>query len=183
MSRLILAAAAPLWMTACTGFPLFQNTKHRQNREDTVALVCGAEEPTRAELVMQAPQYDGYTLSGRLLIGSLEGRLCLDKRLIANVSIDVQSVQDCTTGLPATFILADAFPPPPRENELLVLPPGYWYGRQLQFLLFSPFIGQRGPDCIEAVLSINAARSAPLGQLRVRAARPSEALPPDAAPL
>jgi hypothetical protein len=182
MSRLALATVALLLMTACAGFPFFPKSKQPLDEEDAIKRVCGAEEPSRAELEMRDTQYDGYTLSGRLLVGAAAGRICLDKRLIVNASVNVDSVQDCSTGLPVTFIHADHFPKPPRPEELVLLPPGYWYGRQIHLRLFSPILGLRGPDCVEVVLSIHPARDASLGRLTLRAALPPDPASPTEAP-
>lgn len=182
MSRLALATAPLFLMTACAGFPFFNKSKPQLSEEETLRLVCGAQEPSRAELELQGIQYDGHTFSGRLLIGAASGRLCLDKRLIENVSVNVDSVRDCATGLPATFIHADYFPKPPRPEDLVLLPPGYWYGRQIRLRLFSPLLGQRGPDCIEVALSISPARGPSLGRLALRATLPSAPAAPVESP-
>lgn len=179
MSRLSVATAALFLMTACAGLPFFQKSPRRLDAEEAITRVCGAEKPSRAELEMQGTQYDGHTVSGRLLIGAATGHICLDKRLIVNASVNVDSVQDCATGLPVTFIHADHFPKPPRTEDLLLLPPGYWYGRQTHLWLFSSNLGLHGPDCIEVGLSIFTAREASLGRFTVRAALP---VPPADAP-
>lgn len=181
---ILFTLAGPLClMTGCAGFPFLHESKPRLTEQGTAQLVCGPEEPVRAELAMQETQYDGHTVSGRLLIGAVAGRLCLDKRLITNVSVNVDSVRDCATGLPATFIHADSFPRPPREEELVALSPGYWYGRQVNLRLFSPLMGQRGPDCVEVRLSVFPARGGSLGQLSVRAAHRAEPASHEEVPL
>jgi len=181
MNKLTLTVPLCL-MTGCAGLPFFRESKPRLTEQEAAHLVCGPAEPARAELLMQGVQYDGYTLSGRLLIGAVSGRLCLDKRLITNVSVNVNSVRDCTTGLPVTFIHADSFPRPPREEDLVVLPPGYWYGRQVNLRLFSPIMEIRGPDCIDVGLSVSPARDGSLGQLSVRAVLPANPASPVDAP-
>lgn len=165
-----VATAALLLLPACAGFPSFR--KQRADDASAVAAVCGTEEPTHTELELGNPRYDGETFSGRLLIGAITGRPCLDKRLIGSVSVNVDSVRDCATSLPVTYILADALSRPPREEDLLVLAPGYWYGGPARFRLFSEPLGQRGPDCIEVALSIYSARSTLLGRVSARAERP-----------
>ena len=131
--------------------------------------------PAHAELEMQDVRYDGQTLSGRILVGAVGGNLRLDRRLISSAFVNVDSVADCTTGSPVTFLLVDGFPPAPRDEDLLILKPGYWYGTEVRFPLFSErFMGRAGPDCIEADVSLLSYRGDPVGSARIRAVRPPQ---------
>ncbi|MCY1047460.1 hypothetical protein OV208_39545 [Corallococcus sp. bb12-1] len=110
--------------------------------------------PARPLIEFQSPHYDGKALAGRLLVGSEEGTLTLDRRLIENSSVEVVAVLDCATAQPVEFLVADRFPPPAREEDLLRLEPGYWFGTQVDFPLFDEQLnGKPGPDCIEITLS------------------------------
>ena len=165
MSRLALMNLLTLVMAACTGAPFWRAQRRAETGE------------ARAQLELQNVQYDGETLSGRLLVGAVSSRLLLDRRLIVNTVVNLDIVRECDTGLPPTFMRADALPRPPGEEDLLVLEPGDWYGKQLHIPLFSAALGHPGPDCIEATLTLYAAGDKRAGQLTVRATR----LPPTSA--
>jgi hypothetical protein len=127
----------------------------------------------RAALEMQDIRYDGQTLSGRILVGAVGGALRLDRRLISSASVNVDAVSDCMTGSPVTFLLVDGFPPAPRDEDLLILKPGYWYGARVLFPLFSErFMGKAGPECIEADVSLLSYGGEPVGNTHIRAVRP-----------
>src|SRR5690606_29015674 len=102
-SLLLLMATA-----ACANFPFYwkqdpsspgQGT-HVEGSESTAAQV-----PAHVRMEMHDVDYDGKTLSGRLLISPVEGSLRLDKRLISNVSVRARSVSDCTTGQPVEIVM------------------------------------------------------------------------------
>jgi hypothetical protein len=121
---------------------------------------------------MQDIRYDGQTLSGRILVGAVKGDIRLDRRLISSASVNVDSVSDCMTGSPVTFLMVDGFPPAPRDEDLLILKPGYWYGTEVRFPIFSErFMGRAGPDCIEADVSLLSYRGEPVGRVHIRAVR------------
>jgi hypothetical protein len=128
-----------------------------------------AEEPPRTELLLQDIRYDGRTLSGRLLLSPVEGRLRLDKRLIESATLTTKSVTDCATRRPVEFMVMDGFAKRPQPEDVLILEPGYWYGKDIQLPLFaeSPD-GGRGPECIEAELQVHALGGKTAARLRVR---------------
>jgi hypothetical protein len=166
MTRLSLVSCFLFLMAACTGVPFWRTERRLESAETGEA---------RAELELQNVQYDGETLSGRLLIGAVSGRLLLDKRLIVNTVVNLDIVRECETGLPPTFMRADAFPRPAREEDLLALEPGHWYGKQIHIPLFSAALGHPGPDCIEATLTFHTVGDKRAGHLTVRATRPPQA--------
>lgn len=129
--------------------------------------------PAQVQMEFQKVQYNGQTLSARLLVGVVEGSLTLDKRLVENTSISVESVTRCDTEQPLEYLEVDRFPAPAQEKDLLVLKPGYWYGAEVSFPLFDPKLnGQSGPDCIEATLRFQAHGSkAPSASSRIRASQ------------
>jgi hypothetical protein len=187
MNRSILVVVSFLVsLVACSGFPFFRGAEQSPSVAESAA---GRQvSPAQAILELQNVQYDGEFLSGRLLVGVAEGRLTFDRRLVENATIEAQSVWECSTGQPATFVHADSFPKPAREEDLLTLTPGYWYGANVRFFLFdAEFTGTPAPDCIEVELALRAARGSVEGSVRVRAERsPRHALdagtpmPPDA---
>ncbi|WP_147444558.1 hypothetical protein [Corallococcus sp. CA031C] len=93
--------------------------------------------------------------------------------------MDIVAVLDCATTQPLEFLVADRFPPPPREEDLLKLEPGYWFGAEVDFPLFDELLnGKRGPDCVDITLTFHPEPPTPAVTTRVRAVRPPEV--PDA---
>lgn len=188
MNQVKLASASFfLLMTACSGIPLFWRTLTGEESGSATEEVgknsSDIGDHARAELEMQRIHYDGQTLSGRILVGAVGGELRLDRRFISSTSVNVDSVSDCTTGSPITFLLVDGFPPTPRDEDLLVLKPGYWYGTEVRFPLFSErFMGRAGPDCIDADVSLLSYGGEPVGRAHIRAVRPHQS-PSDAGAL
>jgi hypothetical protein len=134
--------------------------------------VGGAEDSPRAEVMLQDTRYDGQTLSGRLLISPVEGRLRLDKRLIESASLSTKAVRDCATGQPVEFLVMDVFARRPQEEDVLVLGPGYWYGKDIRIPLFAEILnGRRSPECIEAEIVFHALGGKAATRLHVRAER------------
>lgn len=100
------------------------------------APLCLGVSPAGVKL--EDVRYDGETLFGRLTVGAVSGPVLLDKRLIENVSVNVRSAWECTTGLPSTIVHADHFPKPPRGEDLLLLKPGSWYGARVRLWATCP---------------------------------------------
>ncbi len=134
---------------------------------------CG-QRPLRARIELQEVHYDGEYLSGHFLVGAEGERLRLDKRLFSNIDVNVNSVLDCQTRQNVPFLVMDAFPPRGREEDLLILEPGYWYGRTLRFPLFAKELNGLGPECIEVELSLISFEGKCVGLHRVRAVRETE---------
>lgn len=131
--------------------------------------------PVHATLEVHYIRYDGEVLSGRLLIGAESGLVRLDKRLVSRAAVHVNSVLECGSGSPAAFIMADALPPPVRQEDLLILAPGYWYGTTMRFKLFSEHFTGIGPECIEVQLTVFSFEGEALASSRIRAVRVTDA--------
>ena len=121
--------------------------------------------------------YDGQELSGRFLVGAISTPVTLDRRLIENVSLVIDSVSDCASGQPVEFLVMDVLPPPAAADDLLVLQADHWYGVDTRFPLFNEKLsGQPGPDCIDVAFSFHLPRSRAGrrgdARIEVRAARP-----------
>lgn len=160
-----------LALAACAGLPFFGGSEDG-SREQSAA--SHQDSSAEAVLEFQNPHYDGETLSGRLLVGVTKGELRIDRRLIVNASVEVESVWDCATGQPTGFLEVDSFPRPAREDELLTLTPGYWYGADVRFFLFDPkFTGTRAPDCIEVGILYRMESGDVAGRSRVQVDRAS----------
>ncbi len=162
MNRLVLAAL--VGTAACRGFP--------------GSKVGNAGEATRVALELQDIRYDGQALSGRLLVSAVEGSLRLDKRLIESIALPTKSVSDCETGQPVEYLVIDVLAPRPREEDVLTLQPGYWYGKEVRIPLFTTHPeGPAGPACIEAEFAFHALGGAPVARVQVRAVRASPPAP------
>jgi hypothetical protein len=161
MNKLTFSPAALLLLVSCKGFPLFWS-----------AGMPPLEPPARAHVELQNVRYDGQTLSGRLLIAAEENRLRLDKRLIESVYLTTESISDCSTGQTLPFLVMDVLASRPREEDILVLKPGYWYGKDVSIPLFTESLSQQfHPACIDAEFSFHALGGETAARLRVRAER------------
>ncbi|RYZ16116.1 MAG: hypothetical protein EOO70_05255 [Myxococcaceae bacterium] len=133
----------------------------------------------RPLMELQSPRYDGNGLSGRVLVGSEEGALILDRRFVESSTLDIVAVLDCATAQPLEFLVADRFPPPSREEDLLQLAPGYWFGAEVDFPLFDEQLnGKPGPDCIDVTLTFHPKPPTPAVTITARVLRPPDV--PDA---
>lgn len=168
-SWLKLAVAALLSMAACAGFPLLGEGEPQGTgaRDGGAALSVDGAQP-QAVMEMHEVQYDGKTISGRLLISPKMGSLRLDKRLLSTIDVSVYAVWDCE-GKPTEFMMVESVARPAREEDLLILKQGYWYGKTIRLPVFGTYITGAGPACIDADLSLLSFDGRPLGTLRVRA--------------
>ena len=134
-------------MAACANFPFFW-------KQGPSSPAQALQVPAHVRLEMHDVDYDGKTLSGRLLISPVGGPLRLDKRLISSVSVRARSASDCTTGRPVEIVTVDRIPPPTRDADLLILEHGYWYGGAIRLPLFIEHITGNGPECVDAEFSL-----------------------------
>jgi hypothetical protein len=144
-------------MAACANFPFFWKQEPSSRAQETQAEGAentAAQVPAHVRLEMHDVDYDGKTLSGRLLISPVEGPLRLDKRLISSVSVRARSASECTTGRPVEIVLVDRIPPPARDADLLILEQGYWYGGDIRLPLFIEHVTGNGPECVDAEFSL-----------------------------
>lgn len=180
LNRLTIGAALLVVLTACTGFPFFGRRAPSSSDCEAIrkAWTEGTQAPPRTLLEVQDIQYDGLHLSGRILVSPEDGRLCLDRRLIPYIHVEVMSVSDCKHGAVAS-IRVDAIAPRARPEDLLVLEPGFWYGRTVRFWLFDEHLGGGlGPECIEAELYLRSGGRT-VARQRIRAERPPVPAAPD----
>lgn len=172
--RKLLLAPAGLWLlVSCKGFPLMGRPE-----------VTGAQPPAQAQVELQDIRFDGKALAGRLLVRAVEHDLRLDKRLIESIYLTTESVSDCATGQPLAFVVMDVYARPPSEDDILLLAPGYWYGKDISVPLFTENLhGPSGPACIEAEFAFRALGGETAAHLRVRAERPPPPSPDAGTPL
>jgi hypothetical protein len=127
---------------------------------------------------LQSIHYDGQTLSGRFLVSAQEHDLHLDKRLIESISLTTEAVSECATGRAIPFILLDVYAPRLREEDVLILKPGHWYGKDVRIPLFTESISEQfKPTCIDVEFAFRAPGGKAAASLRVRAVRPPEESP------
>jgi hypothetical protein len=120
---------------------------------------------------IQDIQYDGWSLSGRVLVSPETGPLRLDKRLVSWFDVEITRVSDCERGS-VMSIHADVFPPLARAENLLILEPGYWYGARVRFGLFNEHFTGLGPECMEADVILLSFDRRRVARQRIRAVRP-----------
>jgi hypothetical protein len=193
MKALVFAPLALWGLGACGGSFLFWRKPERLDVERTCAAkgaVVSEPGSLRAKMEMLNVRYDGKSLFGRLLVSPEEKAVCLDKRLIESFALNLDAVAECETGRKLSFLVVDVLAKPLREEDVLAVSPGYWYGRDITLPLF-PERGteQLEPECIEVEFSLHALIGGQVARLRVRAAReprpssvrnPSYRLQPDA---
>jgi hypothetical protein len=180
VNRLKLGAASLLLMAACTGFPFFgrksPSSPCREARKDT--RDTNAKVPPRTVMEFQDIQYDGWTLSARLLVGPEGGPLRLDRRLVPWSDVEITRVSDCKYGS-VMSMHADVFAGLACQEDLLVLNPGYWYGRTVHFGLFDEHFTGLGPECVEADIILLSFDGKRVARQRIRAERPPVPAAPD----
>lgn len=139
---------------------------------DAQSATCPKHEPASARVEFQHAGFDGQTLSGRLLLGTSSGSLCLDRRLIESHTLTVERVLDCASEQPLPLLVVDVRTPPRREEDILLLGPGQWYGRDVVVPLFpQSATGQPRPECVDVELSVHALDAANIAKPRLRVTR------------
>jgi hypothetical protein len=116
-------------------------------------------------------QYDGRTLSARVLVSPETGPLRLDRRLTPSIDVEAKRVSDCYHGAVSSMIV-DYFPSRIRAENLLILEPGYWYGATVRFGLFDEHFTGLGPECVEADIILQSFEGKRVASQHIRAERP-----------
>ncbi|MCY1083109.1 hypothetical protein [Archangium lansingense] len=150
MNPVGLGPGALLLLVACAGSP----TSGKQARPSPVREAvsdAGLQVPSRVVMKVQDIHYDGFTISARILVSPEDGPLRLDRRLVPEFDVEIGLVADCERGSVPTIHM-DVFPPLERPKNLMVLEPGYWYGRTVRFMPFDDHFTNIGPECVEATL-------------------------------
>ncbi|WNG51718.1 hypothetical protein F0U60_52130 [Archangium minus] len=174
MTRLGFGTVSLLLLAACTGFPFFgkKSPPSPGSEANKNAGRTDAQLPPRTVMEVQDIQYDGWAISGRVLVSPEGGQLRLDRRLIPTIHVEMKYVSDCTYGAVAS-IRADIIAPLARPEDLLVLEPGYWYGSTVRFRLFGEHITGLGPECVEADIFLRSFDHELVARQRIRAVRPA----------
>jgi hypothetical protein len=161
LTRPMLVVSGLLGLSACQG-GFFSRSRPAPE------VACPPHEAATATVEFQQQGFDGQTLTGRLLLGAKSGSLCLDRRLIESFTLTVERATDCATVQPLGFLVVDVRAPARRQEDVLLLAPGQWYGRDVSVPLFQ----QPGFACADVELSVHALDASHIGTLRFRATRP-----------
>ena len=124
------------------------------------------------KLSLENARFDGQDLAGRFLVSVVNGHLRMDKRIVAGRTVSVEDVMDCVSGQPLDFIVMDFYSRPPRKDDILVLAPGYWYGKEVNIPVFDRRLADlQKTDCVRVKLVFRAHGAPALASLEVRAVR------------
>ena len=168
MNQTVVMAATLMLLAACMGAP-------RLRRNATEPQDGGAATASRARVALQDVRFDGQALHGRLLVTAEEGNVLLDKRLIESIVLTTESVVECETGRRLSFLEMDVLARLPQNEDLLLLEPGYWYGKDVRIPLFTPGLNGAEVACIEAEFTFHP-REGGAASLRVRSELPASTL-------
>ncbi|MFL5345979.1 MAG: hypothetical protein ACJ8AT_14405 [Hyalangium sp.] len=121
---------------------------------------------------MQDISFDGEDLHGRLLISPVGTELRIDRRLIESGDLTVDSVVKCDTGEALPYVIMDVYARAPREEDILILKPGFWYGKEIRIFLFAEHAThQPNPQCFEAEIEYHALDVKNVARVHIRAER------------
>lgn len=98
--------------------------------------------------------YDGESLKGRVLLGASIDPLVIDGRLLEWIDLEVRKVRTCDKQEVLSYYHLDIHYPPLRNDEIVTLKPKYWYGADIDLLLFGSQLKQPKPDCFEGELMV-----------------------------
>lgn len=152
----------------------------------SIVLLCGLgcvtlrDRLSRARgtpvVLVDRAKFDGVYLSGRLLVSAEDaGYVIIDRRMAEHAIIVVDEVFDCDGGSTVDYIAADSVITPPRDDDLLCIEPGYWFGHDFSLFVYEERIAKvPPPECLEALVAVNFKAAGPDGgkgrpALRVRA--------------
>jgi len=109
------------------------------------------------------PSFDGEHLTGRLLISAEDaGYVVIDRRLPPLNIIAVDTVLECDGGATVDYIAADAVTTSPRPEDLLIVEPGYLFGRDFSLFMYDERVVKAPPpECIDVVVAVNFEATAP----------------------
>jgi len=158
-------------LVACSGFPFFGKRAPSKPGHGAISD-AGVALPSRVMMEVQDIQYDGFTISARILVSPEGGSLRLDRRLIPSVDVSIGIFADCERGSVPSIHMDSFFPPSNRAENLMVLEPGYWYGTTVHFMPFDDHFTGLGPECVEATLRLHAFDGRVVARERIRALRP-----------
>lgn len=98
--------------------------------------------------------FDGESLKGRVLLGASLDPITLDGRLLEWIDIEVRNVRACDTQKVLSYYHLDIDYPAAQKDEIVILRPHYWYGADIDLLMFGSRLKQPNPDCFEGDLMV-----------------------------
>lgn len=122
--------------------------------------------------------YDGRILKGRLLLGATIDPVVVDGRLFEWIDVGLENIRECAKTEALKHWVYEAIPQAPREDELIRVQPGYWYGVNLNYLLFQERATGLGPACFEAEVVVLAVDGRVAAKVPIRVMRSDQALNP-----
>jgi hypothetical protein len=145
------------------------------NRRSTIK-VASDKPPVGGIVEFRLTSYDGKDLDGRVLVGATVDPLVIDRRLPANIDVELDKLRACDQPELLKHLVFEALLSPAKDDELVTLLPGYWFGKEIHFGLFDEKLKTRpGPDCLEADLVVRAADFQVVARLPIRAHRTNPA--------
>jgi hypothetical protein len=138
-----------------------------------------ANKPLRGGVAeFRVTSYDGRDLRGRVLLGATVDPLVIDGRLYADSDVELEKIRACGKTELLGKYLVDRFSPP-RPDQIVTLPRGYWHGANVHFFLWDEETGL-GPDCFEAELVVSVLDGRVAATLPIRVVRTDKPpAPPD----
>lgn len=136
----------------------------------------GSREPAKKALrggvaEFQVISYDGEEVKSRVLLGAAVDPLVIDGRLIESSDVELENFRTCDNKARLAHIIDDRSAPPPRQDQIITVRPGYWYGRKVSFWPFSEHEKGPGPECFEAELVVRAIDGRDAAKLPIRVVR------------
>jgi hypothetical protein len=113
--------------------------------------------------------YDGGWLKGRVLLGATVDPLVIHGRLYEDRDVELKKVRACGKTEVIEHYIVDRFSPP-RPEDIITLPRGYWHGTNAHFFLWDEVSGL-GPDCFEGELVVRALGGRIAATLPIRVVR------------
>ncbi len=96
--------------------------------------------------------FDGERVKGRLLLGATVEPLVIDARLREWIDVELRDLRTCGDKQVLEYFLPDFYAPRSEMDTALMLQPGFLYGKDLSFFLFSKLRMKLLPQCFEADL-------------------------------
>jgi hypothetical protein len=184
MNRHMRIAALLLTLVGCAGLPLFSRGAADRSANATVDVPSISGDFTQARLEWQNISFDGEAIHGRLLVSPVGSKLLIDKRLVESFDLSVDSVVECDTGVGLAHVIMDVLAPPLREEDVLTLAPGFWYGKEVRLFLFAEHATRQPlPRCFEAEIVYHALDVKNAARIHIRVERALPSSPADAGAL
>jgi hypothetical protein len=114
-----------------------------------------AKKPIRGGVVeLHVTSFDTRDLEGRILIGATVDPLVIDRRMIPWTRVELKNTRSCDTKAPLIYWVFESFVEPPKPEDVITVPRGYWWGADVLFQLFDKRQTTE-PDCFEADLVVH----------------------------